>query len=115
VDEGYHSQGAARDEVLYRIAQEALHNVAKHARATRAEVRLDGCEDRVRLRVADDGVGFSLDERGRAHSGEETGGLGLRSMRERAVAAGGTLHVTRGPVRGTVVEARLPLARGVAP
>jgi len=111
VDDGYHSQGAVHDEVLYRIAQEALHNVAKHARATRAEVRLEPCDDRVRLRVSDDGVGFSLDEQGGTHTGEERAGLGLRSMRERAAAVEGTLHVSRAPVRGTIVEALLPMAR----
>jgi signal transduction histidine kinase len=108
--DGYQSQGTARDEVLYRIAQEALHNVAKHAHADRAEVRLERCDDRVRLRVSDDGVGFSLEE-GTAHPGEENGGLGLRSMRERAAAVGGTLRVARGPVRGTVVEAMIPAVR----
>ena len=110
-DGDYQSQGVARDEVLYRIAQEALHNVAKHARAERAEVRLERCDGRVRLRVSDDGVGFSPEELAGTHSGDEAGGLGLRSMRERAAAVGGTVHVGRGPVRGTVVEVQLPIAR----
>jgi len=112
MDDGYYrSQGGAHDEVLYRIAQEALHNVAKHARATRAELRLERCDDRVRLRVSDDGIGFAIGEQDGTRSGVERGGLGLRSMRERAAAVGGTLRVERGLVCGTVVEALLPLAR----
>lgn len=110
-DDGFRSQGAARDEVLYRIAQEALHNVAKHAHADRADVQLERCGDRIRLRVTDDGVGFSLEDEGSAHETNEAGGLGLRSMRERAAAVGGTVRVGRGPERGTVVEALLPVAR----
>jgi len=102
--DGYAPQGASREEVLYRIAQEALHNVAKHARARRADVRLECRGDAVRLVVSDDGVGFAPER-----VSHRAGGLGLRSMRERAAEAGGTLRVARGGAHGTVVEAALPL------
>lgn len=87
----------------YRIAQEALTNVARHARATRAEVSLgmDG-EDLV-LTVSDDGIGFNVE----ASSDEEA--LGLAGMRERAALVGGTLAVSSRPGGGTEVRLTVPL------
>jgi signal transduction histidine kinase len=109
-DGGYASQVAAREEAFFRIAQEALHNVAKHARATRAEVRVETCDDCVRLTVHDDGIGFAPEEaRPVAQSKAQSNGLGLRSMRERAEELGGTLRIARAPVCGTLVEAAFPL------
>ena len=85
---------------LFRIAQEALTNVAKHARANRAEVRIEETQDGVRLTVSDDGVGFD--------SAEESGAVerpdwGLMSMAERALAVSGTVHVDSKPGEGTRV------------
>jgi signal transduction histidine kinase len=111
-DDGYAPQPAAREEALFRIAQEALHNVVKHARATRADVRLAARDGALRLVVRDDGVGFSLDDPAVAADGAmalHPSGLGLRSMRERATELGGTLRIERAPSRGTVVEAALPV------
>lgn len=89
---------------LYRIAQEALTNVAKHAAATRVDVLLDlGHEGRVRLEVADNGRGFVAGE----PTGRQT--LGLTSMRERAENLGGWVTVTSLPGKGTQVTAELPL------
>jgi PAS domain S-box-containing protein len=87
---------------LYRIAQEALNNVLKHARAAavRIEVTLDGND--VVLSVQDDGAGFDL-----AHA--PRGRLGMTTMRERAEAAGGRLEVDSAPGRGTRVAATVPL------
>jgi signal transduction histidine kinase len=106
-DEGYFAQTPAREEALYRIAREALHNVVKHARATRADVRIGASAGVLRLSVRDDGAGFDTHERGTRHAGG--GGLGLLSMRERAVEQGGTLRIESAPGRGTLVEAAMPL------
>nr|WP_228281898.1 PAS domain S-box protein [Rubrobacter marinus] len=88
-------------EALYRIAQEALHNVVKHARASRVRLTLEHACGWIALEVSDDGSGFDPD-------GPFPGHLGLRSMRERAWRLGGTLDLQSGPGRGTRVVARVP-------
>ena len=87
---------------VYRVAQESLTNVARHAGATRAELVLERDGATVRLLVEDDGIGV----------GDARPGGGLRGMRERAILAGGVLHVSGHPDRGTLVELRLPAAAG---
>ena len=83
---------------LYRVAQEALHNVVKHAEASTVHVTLAHDDDVVRLVVRDDGHGFVADTR-RAEA------FGLRSMTERMTLLGGHLDVTSTPGAGTIVEA----------
>lgn len=90
-------------EAVYRIAQEALNNVVKHARARRVEIRFDCAAEMLTLEVADDGVGFAAEDAAPGH-------LGLQSMRERAAGLGGTAEVDSAPSRGTRVTARLPRA-----
>jgi len=97
------------ETALYRIAQEALTNANKYARASRIDIDLQSLNGSgVRLRVRNDGVGFDPDsipdteERGRT-------GLGLFGMRERATLLRGTLEVHSAPSRGTEVVAELPL------
>jgi len=92
---------------LYRFAQEALHNIYKHANATRVGVILEGNRDgRVRLIVEDDGVGFDAQSaRARSHNG----GLGLVGMRERAALLRGSFHVESMSGQGTTVFLELPL------
>ena len=90
-------------EALYRIGQEAMHNVVKHARAKRVEIRLTVEPDKVTLRVADDGKGFAVD-------GAFPGHLGLRSMRERAARLDGAIEIISAPGEGTCVRATLPVA-----
>ena len=92
----------------FRVLQEALTNVARHAGAGRVEVRLALDPDRVHLVVADDGAGI-----GSAAGGRRS--LGLIGMRERAGALGGTVGVRPGAERGTVVECTFPLASGPPP
>ncbi len=99
VQSGLPEFGGDAELVLYRVAQEALTNVARHADASSAEVRLELSGGRPRLEVLDDGKGFPLD-------GLEGGGV--RGMRERAVLIGGALRLTRGPKGGTRVTLELP-------
>jgi|SRR5580765_8317747 len=95
------------ETALYRAAQEALNNVARHARASEVvlTVRQDGSG--VTLRIADDGVGF--DTRTLAHPGAQAG-LGLAGIRERIVPLGGTLQVHSEPGRGTEIRIAIPRA-----
>jgi signal transduction histidine kinase len=102
---------APQETVLYRVVQEALTNVAKHAAAGRARVSLRADRQRVTLQVHDDGAGFAttgladpLGERlGRDH-------FGLASMRQQIEMAGGTWQVSSRPGHGTSVTAVLPLS-----
>ncbi|MBN1888615.1 MAG: PAS domain S-box protein [Thermoflexales bacterium] len=88
-------------EVLYRIAQEALNNIVKHAQAGWVDMRLSECEQEVILVVQDDGVGFD-------HRREYPGHLGLHSMRERADSVGGTLEIESQAGEGTLLQVRIP-------
>ncbi|QFY12999.1 sensor histidine kinase [Nonomuraea phyllanthi] len=91
------------EAAAYRIVQEALTNMVKHARATAGEVLFDWKDDELMITVSDDG-------RGRAREGRLASGRGLNGMRERAAACGGTL--THGAGRtGFEVEARLPVGK----
>jgi two-component system NarL family sensor kinase len=90
------------EAALYRICQEALTNVARHAGAERATVRLVATPDRVRLVVEDDGRGFDASEVPEDRHG-------IVGMRERAEVLGGTLEVRSGPGEGTRIEATVPL------
>ncbi|GAA3076162.1 GAF domain-containing sensor histidine kinase [Pseudonocardia yunnanensis] len=100
---------------LYRIAQEALQNVQKHARATRVELRFAVREGTVRLEVSDDGCGFDTGVGG--FSGRdlqpEASGYGMRSMTERAELVGGTLTVRSRPGSGTTVTVTVPATPAV--
>jgi signal transduction histidine kinase len=86
---------------LYRIAQEALQNVVKHARADTASVVLRCDPGLVSLRITDDGAGFYPDA--------PSPGFGLSGMTERAELVGGHLDVRSYPGRGTTIEARIPV------
>ena len=92
------------DTALYRITQEALINVAKHARAENVAVLLDGHSGRVSLIVEDDGLGFDMKQTIGPRSR-----FGLDGMRERASLLGGTLDIESHPGRGTTVVARIPV------
>ncbi|MQA11831.1 MAG: GAF domain-containing protein [Pseudonocardiaceae bacterium] len=90
---------------MYRIAQEALQNAVKHARASSIRLSLRGSGDTVTLRVRDDGRGFDADP---WVPGGSADGYGLGSMTERAELVGGQLRVRARPGQGTTVEARVP-------
>jgi len=85
---------------VYRLVQEALTNVARHARAARVDVSVDQAPDQVRVRVADDGRGFD--------AAEPSAGFGLAGMRERAALMGGHLEIDTS-AHGTTVTATFPL------
>jgi PAS domain S-box-containing protein len=88
---------------LYRIAQEALHNAGRHARATRVGIALRQDDSQIRLEVWDDGVGFDSESSYPGH-------FGLNTMRERASELGGRLEIESRPRGGTMVRAIIPSA-----
>lgn len=103
----YERQSREREEMLLRVAQEALANVAKHASASEVSVGLATLAEEVRLTVRDNGRGFDARRSVRATDRRE-GGLGLASMRDRIRAMSGRLVVESAPGLGTTVEAGLP-------
>ena len=92
--------GAGAELTVYRLVQEALTHVAKHARAARVAVAVEQAAGEVRVRVADDGRGFDADE--------PTAGFGVAGMRERAALMGGRLDIETSAA-GTTVTAAFPL------
>jgi len=94
------SPGAAL--CLYRIAQEALGNTAKHSAAKKVEVRLVRSDGRVRLSISDDGIGCDLNQIGKS------GGLGVINMRERVLQLNGWFEFDSAPGRGTTVKVEIP-------
>jgi PAS domain S-box-containing protein len=95
------------ETALFRVAQQALANVVDHAEARHAEVAIECCGDDVVLRVVDDGSGFDQDH---VRVLGDVSHFGLIAMRERVEALGGRFRIRTAPGRGTVVEARVPLA-----
>ncbi|MFZ5816098.1 MAG: HAMP domain-containing sensor histidine kinase [Bacillota bacterium] len=95
--------GGSPGEALFRIAQEALNNVAKHARASRVRVELSREPEGIRLRVADDGIGFDR------RAGVSPTSVGLVGMQERVAALGGQIRVRSRPGEGTEVDVLLPV------
>jgi signal transduction histidine kinase len=96
--------GAEVEEQLYRIGQEALANVVKHARASSTTVCIAATDDTVSIEVSDDGRGFDPAAVGPDH-------FGLRSMRGRVADLGGRLEITSAPGRGTVLRVEVPAQR----
>jgi signal transduction histidine kinase/streptogramin lyase len=103
----YRPMPPGTEREFLRVAQEAIHNVKKHARATHLFVQLEYGPEAVTLEVRDDGRGFAVGgETPPAAEREATGHFGLTGMRERAAAIGGTLEVTSAPGAGTAVRLR---------
>ena len=95
------------EEGLYRIAQEALNNALKHAVATSITIRLQTDQDCILLNVIDDGQGFDY------HPNNGQGGLGLKSMQERAEQLGGWLTLESSPGKGTAISVEIPFEEGM--
>jgi two-component system sensor histidine kinase UhpB len=91
---------------VFRIFQEALTNVVRHAEAAHVEVRLERREHELSFEVRDDGKGISLE------SARNPKALGLLGMRERARRLGGTVRIAATSPKGTNVAMRVPLRRG---
>jgi two-component system, NarL family, sensor kinase len=98
---------AAIEIGLYRIAREALTNVVRHAKARRAAILLERTDGSVRMRIADDGIGFEP-------SRVTPGRFGLVGATERARLLGGALRVESGPGSGTTVDVEVPLRTGAS-
>jgi two-component system sensor histidine kinase UhpB len=91
--------GAETDAVIYRLVQEGLTNAARHGGARHATIRISAGADAIHVAVEDDGVGFSA---------IGSGGLGLKGMRERLAALGGSLSLAARPGGGTLLSAKIP-------
>src|SRR5688572_13977979 len=89
--------------VMYRITQEALHNIGKHSKATRAQVELTRQNDAICLLISDDGEGFDM------HSVSHHQGLGLLGMRERVHLAHGQMDIQSHPGKGTRIKVKVPI------
>jgi len=91
---------AGAEEAIFRIAQEALSNVSRHARARNVTIRLAWADDALTLTIADDGSGFAAETL--------SAGVGMTSMRSRAAEAGGTFDISSRPGAGTTLTVQLP-------
>jgi len=98
---------------LYRIAQEALTNIERHAEASRVDVTLKGQRDGGMLRISDNGKGMVWPPA--ARSQRRAVGLGLRNMQERIEQLGGTMQITAAPGKGTSIAALVPLTHMLRP
>ncbi len=87
---------------IFRVFQEALNNVAKHAKATRVAAYAYRTDDRIEFEIADDGRGITDEDRAK------TGGHGLLGIRERTLAYDGRLEILNGPQGGTIVRGSMP-------
>lgn len=97
------------ETAVYRVAQEALTNVARHAQASRVEVSIQKLPAAVRMEIKDDGKSFQVQ---RVLHPRRNNRLGLLGMRERVEMVGGSFSVESAPGKGTTVLAEIPLANG---
>jgi signal transduction histidine kinase len=95
--------------VLYRFLQEALNNIAKHAKAGHVNVLLTCSHPKLILTIKDDGVGFEPNQ-GMPPFGAKKRGIGLLGMRERVASVGGDIDIRSSMGKGTVIRAELPLS-----
>jgi two-component system, NarL family, sensor histidine kinase DegS len=108
---GVEQLDVGRRTVLFRVAQEALTNVSRHAQASQVEVSIQKLPDGICMKIKDDGKSFQVERmmrsRGRKH-------LGLLGMRERLEMVGGHLEVESAPGKGTTITARICAGNGSA-
>lgn len=104
--------GSDAQLMVYRVIQEAVSNIVRHARATSAQVQLRRTGAEVEVIISDDGRGFDPEDAFLEGAFLEKGGLGLVGMDERARLVGGTLAVRSVPDKGTRVELRVPIKKG---
>ncbi len=101
---------AELESTIYRVVQEALTNVSRHAQATRAVISVNGRDGVVRAAVTDDGKGLPAGARMGPRGDGLEGGFGVSGMRERAELVGGELEMSPAPGQGTTVRLTVPLA-----
>ncbi|MGD9957310.1 MAG: sensor histidine kinase, partial [Candidatus Nanopelagicales bacterium] len=94
---------------IFRVAQEAVRNIVKHAEATRVRLAIVQTRDNVTLVVADDGKGFTLPDPSRPSTATPAGHLGLALLEDSLAEVRGTLSVRTAPGQGTELTARIPL------
>lgn len=102
---GVEALGSAKRTVLFRVAQEALTNVARHAQATEVKMSIREIEGAIRLEISDNGRAFHV---GKTLSAKNPKRLGLVGMRERVEMVGGSLTIESAPGKGTTVRAEIP-------
>lgn len=100
---------SAQRTALYRVAQEALTNVVRHAQAGRVDVSLRRLPDAMWMQIRDDGRSFDVE---RTWRGRKSRSLGLIGMRERVEMLGGSLSIDSAPGRGTTLQAQIPHLKG---
>jgi signal transduction histidine kinase len=104
---GLEKLDASRRTILYRVAQEALANVSRHAQASRVEVNIQKQAGGICMKINNDGRSFNVKQRLRGKGGKR---LGLLGMRERLEMVGGRFEIASAPGQGTTVTAEIPLA-----
>lgn len=102
VDEALPALPDTHNITLYRVLQEALSNIVKHAKATHVWVELNFEDNMITLTIQDNGQGFNMEE-------SQSNGIGLSSMRERVMIAGGKFSLSSTPKRGTILSAQFLL------
>lgn len=107
VSAGIEAASGAVRTMLYRVAQEALTNIVRHAKATHAEVRIEALDGTICMTITDDGQGFQVT---RNNGAKPHPRLGLLGMRERVEMLGGTFRVESAPGHATTIRVALPLA-----
>lgn len=104
---GVEQLDGAKRTALYRVTQEALTNVARHAQASRVEVSLLKLPNAIRMQIKDDGKSFDMERTLRGGKGER---MGLLGMRERVEMVGGKFSVESSPGNGTIIQALIPFS-----
>jgi signal transduction histidine kinase len=107
---GLEQLNSVKRTVLFRIAQEALINVVRHAHASRVDVHIEKRHDDVVLRIKDNGKSFDLQRVWKVGVSKR---LGLLGMRERAEMVGGTFKIESEPGQGTTIHAQIPFINGL--
>jgi len=105
---GVEALGGAKRTVLFRVAQEALTNVARHARATQVRMSISEIAGSIRMEISDNGRSFRVEDALRV---KNNGRLGLIGMKERVEMVGGSLAIKSTPGTGTTVRAEIPFNR----
>jgi signal transduction histidine kinase len=99
---------SSQEAAVYRVVQEALNNIRKHARATKVGIKLQYTPNSVSVEISDNGRGFRVEQ---ANNGIALGHIGLAGMKERAEMLGGNLKINSSPGKGTLVLLTIPLTK----